>query len=281
MNEKQPHNHEEEHNIDELVSSYQAGSQEAGEQLLRIYGGHPEFKSMTLYLGKYYKMLRYGKFEFKDRDSRLFIRLFIEDAITRDALSKSYQYKKVKEDATRKLGTVCQSLKILEDEDLKQDLRILFLQQCMRYKKENRTFGAYLYNSYRFAVKNYIKALQKPAEPYIHMPKELMRLAEDKVKDGTADIDLKDIAFVQAPVIALDDELGNSWVRGLTCGDEFKELTQLQRLIIKLNYHEGWSDGRIADMMGIHINTIFRQRTKADKLVRATVESLKQEGYYK
>lgn len=277
---KKQHNNSEEYNIDELVLSYQAGDQEAGEELLRLYGGHPSYKGLSLYLGKYYKMLRFGKFEFRDKDSRLFVRLFIEDSATRDALLKSYQSKKVKEDTTRKLGTVSESLKVLEDEDLQQDLRMLFLKQCMRYKKQNRNFGAYLYNSYGFAVKNYIKAIQKPAEPYVHMRKELIRISDDKFKDGEADILLKDSIFAKAPVILIDEELGNSWVRGLTCGDEFKELTQLQRLIIKLNYHEGWSDGKIASMMGIHINTIFRQRTKADKLVRATVESLIQEGHY-
>lgn len=278
MNEKQIHNPEE-HNIDELVSKYQAGDEEAGETLLNMYGGGAG--ALSHFIGKYYRMLRFGKLDFKDYDSRAFISLFIEDRILGKALFQSYQYRPVKQAAVRKLGTIVESLKVLEDEDLKQDLRVLFLQQAMRYKKTNRSFGAYIYGSYRFAVKNYIKKIQKPAEPYIHMPKDLMRVADDQLKDDESEVDLKDSIFAEAPMIMMDEELGNSWVRGLTCGEEFKDLTPLQRLIIKLNYYDGWSDGRIADKMGIHINTIFRQRTKANKTVKETVERLVQEGYYR
>lgn len=81
-------------------------------------------------------------------------------------------------------------------------------------------------------------------------------------------------------MMEMDEELDINWVRGLTCGEEFKELTHLQRLILKLNYEDGWTDGKIADMMGIHINTIFRQRKKADAIVKETVEKLIQEGFY-
>lgn len=269
----------EDFNIDELVLSYQAGDEEAGEQILNIYGGDPRKKELSLYLGKFYKMLRFGKIDFKDYDSRVFLSLFIEDNAISKALYQSYQHRPVKQAAVRKLGVITESLKVLEDEDLKQDLRMLLLQQAMRYKKEDRVFGAYLYHSYRFAVKNYIKKIQKPAEPYIHMPKELMRIADDQLKDNDADIDIQDSIFVQSPMIFMDEELGNSWVRGLTCGDEFKELTPLQRLIIKLNYYDGLSDGKIAEMMGIHINTIFRQRTKAGKIVKETVDKLLNEGH--
>jgi RNA polymerase sigma factor (sigma-70 family) len=280
MDEKQ-YNNKEEHNIDELVLAYQAGDETAGEEILRIYGGDPRKKELSLYLGKFYKMLRFGKLDLKDYDTRAFMGLFMEDTNVGKALRQSYQYHPVQKATRRKLSVIVESLKVLEDEDLKQDLRLLLLQQAKRYKKEDRVFGAYLYHSYRYAVKNYIKKIQKPAEPYIHMPKELMRIADDRLKDNDADIDVQDSLFAQAPMIFMDEELGNSWVRGLTCGEEFKELTPLQRMIIKLNYYDGMSDGKIADMMGIHINTIFRQRTKAGKVVKGTVERLVKEGYYR
>jgi DNA-directed RNA polymerase specialized sigma24 family protein len=149
----------------------------------------------------------------------------------------------------------------------------------MRYQKKNRTFGGYLYNSYCYALANHIIKMLKMDEPYIKMPKELMRLADDYLKDDKSDIEIDDSIFVQAPMIFMEDEIGNSWVRGLTCGEEFKELTPLQRLIIKLNYYDGLSDGKIADMMGIHINTIFRQRTKARKIVKETKHKLLNEGH--
>lgn len=268
---------EEQYNIENIVSRYQSGDSEAGGELLSIYGGEFYYKNLSLYIGKYYKMIRYGKLDFKDRDSRLFIRLFMEDENMRKEMSRSYQYKATKKAAVRKLASITESMKVVENEDLKQDLCMLLLQQAMRYKKTNRTFGGYLYNSYRFAVANHIIKLLKPAEPYIHMPKELMRIADDRLKDDTSDIKINDSIFTDAPMIFMDEELGNSWVRGITCGDEFKNLSPLQRMIIKLNYYDGWSDGKIADMMGIHINTIFRQRKKADKIVQDTVHQLLQE----
>jgi DNA-directed RNA polymerase specialized sigma24 family protein len=280
MNEKQPNNHEEQDNIDKLVLSYQDGNEEAGLELLRIYGADPSVKNLNLYVGKFYKLIRYGKIDFKDYDSRAFMSCFFPGA-ERAAILQSYQYKKTKEDVVRKLGQIVEAMKVIEDEDLKQELRILFLQQAKRYEKKNRTFGAYLNNSYRFAVANYIIKLMKMEEPYVKLTREMLRIADDRLKDDDANVDVQDSIFAKSPMIHMEEDLGNSWVRGLTCGEEFKELTPLQRLIIKLNYFDGWSDGRIADKMGIHINTIFRQRTKAGKIVRETVERLKQEGYYR
>lgn len=270
---------QQENNIDELVFAYQNGNAEAGEEVLRAYGGHPSEGRLTSFLGKYYKMIRYGKLDFKDKDSREFVGLLIQDTDTRKQLAQSYQYKTTKQMAVRQLGYLVQSMRVVDDEDLMQDLRMLFLQQMKRYKKKHRNFGAYIYGSYRYAVYNHIENLLKPKDIYTHQSK-LVRLAEDCLHDNDADIDVKDSVLARAPMIMMEEELGNSWVRGLTCGEEFKDLTPLQRLIIKLNYYDGYTDGKIADMMGIHINTIFRQRKKAGLIVEETVKKLVEEGYY-
>lgn len=278
MNKEERNNHEEQEYIDELVLAYQKGDENAGLELLTKYGANPADRNLTSYVGKFYKLIRYGKIDFKDYDSRVFMSCFFPGP-ERPAILKNYQYKKTKQDVVRRLGQIVEAMKVYEDEDLKQELRTLFLQQAMRYKKMKRTFGGYLNNSYRYAVANHIIGLMSGDEPYIKLPKDLVRIAEDQMKDNDAEVDAQDSIFVQSPMIFMEEDLGNSWVRGLTCGEEFKDLTPLQRLIIKLNYFDGWSDGRIAEKMGIHINTIFRQRTKAGKIVRATVERLKQEGY--
>ena len=276
MKKKPNINYEEQEMIDKLVEEYQAGNEEAGMELLTIYGADPTTNKMTKFIGKYYKILRYGKLDFKDYDSRYFMSLFFKGE-ERKAILQSYQHKKTKEDVTRRLGFITEALNAIEDNDLKQDLRILFLELARRYEKQGKTFGGYLYNYYHYRVENYVTNLMKKKEPYIHMQKELLRIADDLLKDDTSDVDVRDSIFIKAPMMKMEEELDNSWVRGLTCGDEFKDLTPLQRLIIKLNYHDGWTDGKIATKLGTHINTVFRQRTKASKLVKEAVERMKEE----
>jgi len=274
------YNTEKAEQIDELVAAYQAGDEEAGCELLTIYGADPRRKSSALYIGKYYKMLRYGKMIWNDKDCRMFMRCFFKDREILEGLNKPYQYEHVKKEVRKKLQYIEMSLRTMDDEDLLQELRILFLKQASRYKKTNRNFSAYLYNSYRYAVMNWIEGMQKKNDPYVQMPEQLLRIAEDCYEDKDGNIEINDSIFATEPMIMIDDALGNSWVRGITCGEEFKDLTTLQRLILKLHNHEGYSDGKIADMMGTHINTIFRQRKRAIATVQETVEQLKEEGYY-
>ena len=284
MMTKEPTPHKEYNNIDELVFRYQEGCEESGEEILRIFGCHPESQKMTLYVGKYYSMLRYGKISFSDKDSRRFIACFMVDSELRKKMIPFYQYRDVKEEARRTLEKVVSMLSVVEDDDFKQDLRMLLLQQAIRYQKTKKSvdFTGYLYNSYRYAVKNYIESMFRRYEPYMHMRKNIIQLEDDKAKDETSGIELGEVIFAEEPMIkaGLDDELGNSWVRGLTCGEEFKDVTQLQRLILKLHFHDGVTDGKIADMMGVHINTIFRQRKRACEIIEQAVERLIEEGYY-
>lgn len=268
--------------IDEIVFLYQEGDELAGEEILRRYGCHPNDKELTKYVGKYFKMLRRGVFNFKDKDSRAFIRCFVADKELRDKLIPFYQYKETIERTYEVLNRIIKQLKAIDDEDMKQDLRMLLLIQAQRYEKTKKSvdFNGYLYNSYRFAVKNWIQKLTKPSEPYMHMHDELLGFAEDSFADEDSEIEVNEDLFAAPPMIEMDEEIGNSWVRGITCGEEFKDLTPLQRLIIKLHYHDGLTDGKIAEMMGIHINTIFRQRKKAGQIIEQTTEELIQKGYY-
>lgn len=277
MTERKPKTYEEQEHIEALVFQYQEGNEFAGEELLRIYGAEPMSNALGAYIGKFYRLVRFGKIDFKDYDSRVFMSCFFPGE-ERGAIIQSYQYKKTKEDVVRKVANIVEAMKVVEEDELKQELRFLFLRQVKRYKKTNRSFGAYLNNSYRYEVARYIIRLMKQEEPYVKLRKEMVRLSEELLKDEDSEVDIQDSIFTQEPMMVMDESLGNSWVRGLTCGEQFKNLTPLQRMIIKLNYYDGWSDGRIADKMGIHINTIFRQRKKAGEIVRETVEQLKQEG---
>ena len=270
---------EEMERIDQLVFQFQKGDEKAGEELLFLFGCHPSQEDLGSFIGKYYKMLRYGRFNFDDRDSRKFLIAFIADKSVQEAMKKWFQYADTMRKARLALQQVNNKLEAISDDDLKQDLRMLFIQQAMRYKKIRKKVGftGYLYNSYRYAVIHYIRKLFKTAEPLVHF--RMKRAHEDVVVDQKSYIKIDDSIFVKEPIIEIDDELGNSWIRGLTCGEEFQSLTPLQRLILKLYYDEGYTDGEIGEKLNMHINTVFRQRKKASLKVQEEVKRLMEEEY--
>lgn len=269
-------------NVDELVLRFQAGDQASGEELLRLFGGHPDFPEPKSFIGKYYSLLRYGKVNFDDRDTRRFIALYIKDPEIRKQLKPHYQYREAKAKAIKVLDEkVVTPLSVISDEDLLQDLRFLFLMQAKRFRKKRRkvNFAGYLYNSYRYAVKNYLEIYLKETEPFRYR-NLLLRIQDDRLEDEESEIIVIDRNHQNELMIKIDDDLGHNWVRGITCGEEFKNLTPLQRMIIKLYYDEGLSDRKIADKLSMHINTIFKQRKKAQETVIQTVEELIKEGHY-
>lgn len=268
--------------VDELALRYQNGDSEAGLEMLERYGFHQDGSEFTKYAGKYFRMLRRGTFNFKDKDSRRFIQCFAADKELREKLVPYYQYKETIERTYELVNKIIHQLEPLEDEDLKQELSMLFLIQVGRYQKveDHIDFSGYLYNSYRFSIKNWIKKLRKPSEPYMHMHNQVTGYADNAYEDDDGDYEINEQLFAAAPVIEMDEEIGNSWVRGLTCGPEFKDLTPLQRMIIKLHDHDGMTDGKIAELLGIHINTIFRQRKKCAKIIAQTMKDLIEEGHY-
>lgn len=267
--------------IDLLVFSHQAGNEQALLELLTMFGGDPEKKKMNGFLGKYYKLFRKGTINFKNKESRRFVNLFIADPGVRKGMQKSRQSKHVRDEANKSMRKVSTSLRFMDDEEIKNELIALFINKCNRYTYTGRSFRAYLSNSYFFDAYRFVNNLQKKYEPYVHMQADLLHIAEDLVLDTEMETEVNDSVFNQSPVMFLDDELGNAWVRGLTCGDEFKDLTPLQRMITKFNHFDGMSDREIADVMGMHINTIFRQRKKAALLIEEKVKQLTEEGYYR
>ena len=268
--------------IDELVLRFQEGDREAGERLLRIFGGHPEDPEPTKFIGKYYLLLRYGRVNFNDRDTRRFLMLFIEDPEIRKKLIPFFQYKDVKARVISKVECLVKQLEFISDEDLIQDLRVLFLTQVKKYRKRRGkvSFTGYLYNSYRYVVKNHVERLLKPKDPLTHKRKNVIHFQDDRFEDENSKISVDDRIFWDEIRILEDDELGNNWVRGLTCGEEFGKLNSFQRLILKLHYEDELSDRTIGEKLGMHINTIFKQRKRACQLVQETVKELIREGYY-
>lgn len=270
-------------NVDQLVFRFQDGDDEAGEELIRMFGGHPK-EEVNFYIGKYFWMLRGDseRFKWKDKDSRKFICCFLEDSEMRKSMKRFYQNGDVRTYAMKKLHKIVDQCKPIEDEDLKQELRLMFIEQAKRYKNisKNINFPGYLFNSYRYRIATMITRRMRKYDPYLHMysSKQILSLQEDRYVDGGTEIEIEENTFNQL-MLQDDDELGNSWVRGLTCGPQFRDLTSLQRLIIKLYYDEKMTDRAIASKLSMHINTIHNNRKRAKAIIEGTVERLYKEGY--
>jgi DNA-directed RNA polymerase specialized sigma24 family protein len=266
--------------IDELVLRFQAGDKDCGEQLLRLFGCHPEDKKLSLYVGKYFRMIRKVVLSFDDRDSRKFISTFIADPAIREKMRVSYQYADVKGKVIELLTYLQSMWMAIPDDELKQDLRFLFIRQMVRYKHKRRKvfFTGYLYNSYRYAVLNYLKDKFKSYEPYMYPSRRLVAYQDDVYEDADTEIQLDYRTFSTQPMLASDDDLGYTWVRGFNCRDEFKRLNQWQRLILKLYYADEMNDREIAVYMNMHINTIHNHRKKAEHIVQETAEYLQSGG---
>lgn len=271
-----PEEHAEGRYVDSLVRQYQEGNEQSGVELLRRFGGHPD-EPMSNYIGKFYNLIRYTRVNFADKDTRGFIALFTADPEMRNKLKPFFQYGDVKGKAIATVERLRSQCSVIPDDEFKQELRFLFLQQVSRFEKEaeEKYFTAYISKSYRFALYHYLNnTIMKSKEPYNHLRGKMIYMDNTIQYNEQALVNLDERAFTTSPIMEFDDELGNSWVRGITCGDEFRTLTPLQRLIIKLSFYEEKSDRQISEKTRLHINTINRQKLKSIQIIKEESERL-------
>lgn len=270
-----PQEQEQGEETDQIVFRYQDGDEASGEELLRRFGGHPS-GPMTNLIGKYYSMLRYVRVNFKDKHTRAFISLFTADAEMREKLRPRYQYTETKAHGILTVEDLRKTCSVIPDEEFKQELRFIFLQKAKLYKhtKEDVWFPGYIKKAFRFGVYHYINKIRRSGDPYTRGPKKFIYLQDDTHYSEETLIRINPEAFVTTPIMQLDDELGNSWVRGITCAEEFLPLTPLQRLIVKMALFEGKSDRLIAEYTRLHINTINRHKLRAIRKIKEERERL-------
>lgn len=266
---KDPHN-----DINETVKAYQQGNKLAGEELLRIFGCHPD-EAVSKYIGKYYDLLRYGKIDFSNKDIRKFISMFAYDRELRNKLKPFYQYADTKAATIKIVLNLVDRFKKVEDEDLLQDLRLLLLQQAMRYEKQGEkiTFCGYLYNSYRYAIVNNYKWL---FQDLLYSPNtELVGDIAEYAHDESSDIEIEDAWFFEDVYFKNEkEELGFNWIHNTTATFPFNKLSVYERTILFLSYEKGNTDKEVAEITGYHEDTIFSHR----KRIKAKLKDLLSAG---
>lgn len=262
------------HDINNTVKEYQLGNELAGEELLRIFGCHPD-ESVSKYIGKYYDLLRYGKMDFKNKDLRKFVSLFAASPELRKKLKPFYQYSDTKSATMKIIQKIVERFEVIEDEDLLQDLRLLLLQQAKRYEKkgEKVTFLGYLYNSYRFAIYNYYKWIFEDLILSDRIDFDIEAIEGEEDESATIEIDeawfFEDIYFENE-----NEELGFNWIHNKTTTFPFKKLSVYERTILFMYYEKRMTDKEIAYITNYHEDTIFTHR----KRIKAKLKELLSNG---
>lgn len=252
--------------VDKLVDQFQNGDKKAGEELII---------QMAPYLIKYFKIVKLGIIDLSNKDSRKFISLFIDSADARTRLKKPFQSTEARNEAYQKVMMIQSVFNDVPAEDLVQELIIALLILAKRFSKYRRkvSFCGYLYNAYRFELSRRIKKIMEDPLTYrfsCNIPYDDYAPTDDEEEEENPSM------YSNDPIMLLDDSLGNAWIRGITCGDMFSCLTQLQRLILKLYYNDGESDTSIARKLSMHRVTVRAERICAEKVLKEFIDAKKE-----
>ena len=254
--------------IDDLIELYQRQyrldidqtimvkekSDQAAMQLIEKF--QPLFK-------KYISLLKTGQINFSNPEQRLFVALFMDDSRLRKALySNASISREIKSSIYYKFNFIKESYGSQDEDEIRTDLYIIFFILAKRYKKKNRSFCCYVYNTIRYEVFRRIQGFTKdPAN--IHY-KNLSY--EDLTRYGEKNLEIEYVPdFAADNDFSVDsDGLPNSmWIAGLSCLEAFANLTALERKILAKYYIENYNDKQLAEEFNMHPNTCNTKRHKA------------------
>ena len=242
--------------IEELVLKYQLQFQDPSkkeesaaamaELLDRFY---PLFK-------KYLVLVKSGQINFHDSETRRFVYTFIGDAKLKAALKRHSNLANHRQPIHHRFNFVREVYGCLDETEILDDLKMIFMDMAKRYKSIGRNFCAYLANAFYYEVSRYIKIfISNPANiwykhfefddyfqtvdentPYYAEP------FEDKIiEDGRETLDM-------------------DWIAGTHCLEVFKQFTPLERKIIALAYEDGMTDKQIAEHLSYPLLQVQTKR---------------------
>lgn len=278
--------------VHELVYKYQAGSQESCEELINCF---------SKFFTKYVSLVKFGKYDVSHFSTRSFIKLFVENPKERRLINPFFKNKLTGRQVVA--DTVAMIVKLFESssqEDITQDLKIIFLTMCQKYKDTKPSFHAYINKNFHFYAYRYFEKMSRDpvgrnnavslSSPVGGLnsgvnfnPLELKDILPDKEISVESDHTIKELDMhynllnSEIPVIENkgvniyeDNFLDTNWINGITCGDVFDCLTPFERQIVSLWYVERKTDTEIGEIFGVCRGTINRRRGIAkDKLFNA------------
>jgi hypothetical protein len=214
-------------------------------------------EAFTPLFKKYLLLIKSTNVDFEDKEMKRFVLSFIGDPELKAALKRSRQSKEKRHEIMEHFGFVQTTYGQQSNDEIMTDLQMLLLILAKRYKQMGRNFCAYCYNVYSYEVSRYIKKyiantgnISYKILPY----EDCINYTPDKcIHDDLLDKTYEDNTGIP----------DSSWIQGLTCSNEFLDLDSLDRKIIIKYYLENYTDGEVAEELGLHINTCNKRRKKA------------------
>lgn len=206
---------------------------------------------------KYILLLKTGQIDFKDSDIKLFVGTFIDDPRLHRALKRQKSRTEYRADIYKKFGFILETYGQLSEDEMLIDMQMLLLILAKRYKPLGKNFCAYVHNCFRYEVSRHIKK-------YIKNPINIT-YKNSSYEDNNNGLGDNELEMIHEDVYhESDSKIPNFlWITGKTCGDEFNVLSSLERKIIVKYYSEEYNDKQIANMLGLHINTVNQKRRQA------------------
>lgn len=249
------------------VLDYKDGNEESATKIVDSFNG---------FLLKYVNLITNGGYNPIDFSIRNFIALYI----TQDYVKKyasSYDYKpKVKEKIEDTVIRITSLFQQYSTEEIKNELICILLSMARKYKDyEKPSFHNYVDKCFHFEAFRGLSHLTN--DP-------IARLSYDEFIDNTSidpsidkefersleemcqDINIKnsDIPVIIEKTSTFSmNSLNVNWINGVTCGDNFKDLSPFERKILTMHYVEGLTDTEIAEQIGVCRATINRRRLHA------------------
>lgn len=223
-------------------------SKDAAYQLVTRF--NPLFK-------KYIMLFKTGQIDFKDSDVKTFISTFIDDPRLHRALKRQKSRAEYRADIYKRFGFVLETYGQLQEEEILIDLQMLLLVLAKRYKQVGKNFCAYVHNCFRYEVSRHVKK-------YIKNPINISykNTSYEDASNGIGDNELE-LIHEDTYLEPADGIPNGTWISGDTCSELFGSLNPLERKIIVKYYAEEYNDKQIADMLGLHINTVNQKRRQA------------------
>lgn len=250
-----------EEEMQELVLRAKSLDQRAQNELLEIFSN---------FTTKYQSLLYHGKFDLRDYDIRMFIRLFIPDKEIRRRVSRN----QINWAARQEVAECVEGIKFMvrrygTEEDVKHTVQMALLECISIYTyRKNIPFSGFIYNYFGFKLQKYLKSYlmsqlgRKTFPLYTDDSVSSSFIGEEeqvKMADMSMELDSMDQAMSSIKI----DEY---WVLGETCTFPFDQLTIQQRQLIRWKYEDGLKASHIAEKTTEHPNTC-----------RAQIQALKQE----
>jgi DNA-directed RNA polymerase specialized sigma24 family protein len=215
------------------------------------------FKHFAPLFKKYSILLRTGHIDYEDKEMKRFVANFIGDVALRMALKQEHLTAKFTVPINKAFNFIVETYGKQSEEDIMIDLQMLLLVLAKRYKQMGKNFCAYLYNCYLYEVARHIKKFTRNPANIPYRSTEYEDYMQSYQPHAITN-DLEDKYYLNSNGVP-----DGSWITGESCSELFQRLSNEERKLVVKYYIEDYNDRQIAEMFGMHINTVNQKRRRA------------------